>query len=119
LANLEWVALPFSFYGLHGRPGIMYGSYSLIQTFSFHPIGWVWWVLFGLQVFAGLTVFVGTVAPERIVRIITFALPAVGLLLLDAYVALRWGAPSLWEMYTLGAFPGILLLGSGICDAKQ
>ena len=97
----------------------MYGSYSLIQTFSFHPIGWVWWVLFGLQVFAGLTVFVGTVAPERIVRIITFALPAVGLLLLDAYVALRWGAPSLWEMYTLGAFPGILLLGSGICDAKQ
>lgn len=119
LANLEWVVLPFSSYGLHGRPGILYGSYSLIQTFSFHPTGWVWWALVGLQVFAGLTVVVGTVAPERIVRVITFALPAIGLLLLDAYIALRWGAPSLWKMYALGAVPGILLLGSGICNARQ
>ena len=119
LANFEWVVLPFSFYGLYGRPGILYGSYSLIQTFSFHPTGWVWWALVGLQVFAGLTVVVGTVAPERIVGIITFALPAIGLLLLDAYIALRWGAPSLWKMYALGAVPGILLLGSGICNANQ
>ena len=119
LANLEWVVLPFSFYGMRGRPGILYGSYSLIQTFSFHPIGWVWWVLFGLQVFGILTASTGAVAPERIVRIITFALPAIGLLLLDVYIALRWGDPSLWEMYTLGAVPGILLLGSGVCHAKQ
>jgi hypothetical protein len=119
LANFEWVVLPFSFYGLYGRPGILYGSYSLIQTFSFHPTGWVWWALVGLQVFAGLTEVVGTVAPDRIVRIITFAIPAIGLLLLDAYIALRWGAPSLWKMYALGAVPGILLLGSGICDARQ
>ena len=119
LANFEWVVLPFSFYGLYGRPGILYGNYSLIQTFSFHPTGWVWWALVGLQVFAGLTEVVGTVAPDRIVRIITFALPAIGLLLLDAYIALRWGAPSLWKMYALGAVPGILLLGSGICDARQ
>ena len=116
LANFEWVVLPFSFYGLHGRSEILYGSYSLIQTFSFHPTGWVWWALVGLQVFAVLTVVVGTVAPERIVRIITLALPAIGLLLLDAYIALRWGAPSLWKMYALGAIPGILLLGSGLCD---
>jgi hypothetical protein len=119
LANFEWVVLPFSFYGLYGRPEILYGSYSLIQTFSFHPTGLVWWALVGLQVFAGLTVVLGTVAPERIVRIITFALPAIGLLLLDAYIALRWGAPSLWKMYALGAVPGILLLGSGICNARQ
>lgn len=118
LANLEWVILPFSFYGLHGRPGILYGSYTLIQTFSFHPVGWVWWALVGLQVFAILTVAADTVAPERIVRVITFALPAIGLLLLDAYIALRWGAPSLWKMYTLGAVPGILLLGSGVCHAR-
>jgi hypothetical protein len=119
LANLEWVVLPFFSYGLHGRPGILYGSYSLIQTFSFHPTGWVWWALFGLQVFAGLTVVVGTVAPERIVRILTFALPAIGLLLLDAYIALRWGDASLWKMYAIGAVPGILLLGSGICNTRQ
>lgn len=118
LANLEWVILPFSFYGLHGRPGILYGSYSLIQTFSFHPVGWVWWALVGLQVFAVLTLAADTVAPERIVRVITFALPAIGLLLLDAYIALRWGAPSLWKMYTLGAIPGMLLLGSGVCHAR-
>jgi hypothetical protein len=116
LANLEWVVLPFSFYGMRGRPGILYGSYSLIQTFSFHPTGWVWWVLFGLQVFGILTASTGAVAPERIVRIITFALPAIGLLLLDAYIALRWGDPSLWKMYAIGAVPGILLLGSGLCD---
>ena len=118
LANLEWVILPFSFYGLHGRPGILYGRYSLIQTFSFHPVGWVWWALVGLQVFAILTLAADTVAPERIVRVITFALPAIGLLLLDAYIALRWGAPSLWKMYTLGAIPGMLLLGSGVCHAR-
>ena len=118
LANLEWVILPFSFYGLHGRPGILYGRYSLIQTFSFHPVGWVWWALVGLQVFAILTLAADTVAPERIVRVITFALPAIGLLLLDAYIALRWGAPSLWKMYTLGAIPGMLLLGSGVCYAR-
>jgi hypothetical protein len=116
LANIEWVVLPFSFYGLLGRPRVLYGSYSLIQTFSFHPLGWVWWVLFGLQIFGILVASTGTVAPERIVRVITFALPAIGLLLLDTYFALRWGAPSLWKMYAIGAVPGILLLGSSLCN---
>jgi hypothetical protein len=119
LTNIEWVILPFSFYGLRGRPGVLYGRYTLLQTFSFHPIGWVWWVLVGLQVFAILAVAAGAVGRERIVQVITFALPAIGLLLLDVYIALRWGDPSLWEMYALGAVPGILLLGSGGCHAKQ
>jgi hypothetical protein len=119
LTNIEWVMLPFSFYGMHGRPGVLYGRYTLLQTFSFHPIGWVWWVLVGLQVFAILAVVAGALGRERIVMVITFALPAIGLLLLDVYIALRWGDPSLWEMYTMGALPGILLMGSGVCHAKQ
>jgi hypothetical protein len=119
LTNIEWVILPFSFYGLHGRPEVLYGKYTLLQTFSFHPIGWVWWVLVGLQLFAILAVVAGAVGRERIVTVITFASPAIGLLLLDVYIALRWGDPSLWKMYALGAVPGILLLGSGICDARQ
>jgi hypothetical protein len=120
LANLEWVTLPFSFYGLSGRSRILYGQYTLVQTFSFHPIGRLWWALVGLQAFAVLAVSAGVVVGlRRALRLGVFLLPAVGLLLLDVYVAYRWGAFSMWLMYLIGAIPSLLLAGSGACFLRS
>lgn len=117
LANFEWVILPFSFYGLSGRSRILYGQYTLLQTFSFHPAGWVWWILLGLQVFAVLAIVAGIlIGLGRVSRSVVFLLPAIGLLMLDSYIALRWGAFSLWPMYVIGAIPGVLLVVAGACS---
>lgn len=119
LSNLKWVTLPFYFFGLRGRSGVIYGSYTLLQTFSFHPAGIVWWVLLGLQVFMTLAVAAGALGQDRTVRLLGFGLLAIALLMLDAYVAVRWNAISLWKMYAIGTVPGILSLGSGICHSKS
>ncbi len=120
LANLEWVTLPFSFYGLVGRSRILYGQYTLIQTFSFHPTGWLWWTLFGLQAFAVLAAAAGALTGlRRAVSLGVFLLPAIGLLLLDVYVALRWETFSMWPMYLIGAMPSLLLAGSAACFLRS
>ena len=120
LVNLAWVALPFSFYGLGGRSRILYGQYTLLQTFSFHPIGWLWWILLGLQAFAVLAVAAGVLTGlRRALRLGVFLLPAIGLLLLDAYVAFRWGTLLLWPMYVIGVIPSLLLAGSGACYLRS
>jgi hypothetical protein len=119
LSNLEWVTLPFYFFGLRGRSGVIYGRYTLFQTFSFHPAGVVWWVLLGLQVFMTLAIFAGSIGRDRALSLLSLGLPAIALLMLDAYVAVRWNAIWLWKMYVIGAFPGILLLGSGILHSKS
>lgn len=120
LVNLEWVALPFSFYGLGGRSRILYGQYTLLQTFSFHPIGWLWWILLGLQAFAVLAVAAGVLTGlRRALRLGVFLLPAIGLLLLDAYIAFRWGTLLLWPMYVIEVIPSLLLAGSGACYLRS
>lgn len=120
LVNLEWVTLPFSFYGLGGRSRILYGQHTLIQTFSFHPTGWLWWTLFGLQAFAVLAAATGVlIGLSRALRLGVFLLPAVGLFLLDVYVAFRWGTLSMWLMYLIGVIPGLLLAGSGACFLRS
>ena len=120
LLNSVWVTLPFSFYGLRGRSGVLYGRYTLLQTFSFHPTGWVWWTLVGLQVFAVLTVASGVSASlSRFLRLSLLITPAIGLLLLDAYIAYRWGTPALWTMYVIGALPSLLLMCAAACYAKS
>lgn len=120
LANFMWVTLPFYFYGLRGRSGVLYGQYTLLQTFSFHLSGWVWWALVGLQVFATLTIVTGVSAGHgRAFRVSIFAVPAMALLLLDAYVAYRWGTLALWTMYVIGALPSLLLTCAGARYAKS
>lgn len=119
LVNLGWASLPFYAYGLRGRSGLLYGRYTLLQTFSFHPVGWLWWTLVGLQVFAMLVVAANAVGLNRIVRLVCLMVPAIGLLLLDAYIALRWGTLRLWTMYSIGALPGLLLVASGACYTRQ
>jgi hypothetical protein len=118
LVNLGWVNLPFYFYGLRGRSGIIYGAYTLAITFSIHPIGWLWWILIGLQVFATLLVVVKIQRLSSIFRFGVFALPGLLQLLLVLFIADRFGTLGLWSMYALGLFPGILLLGAGACFAK-
>ena len=116
VVNLEWVTLPFSLYGLGGRSRILYGQYTLLQTFSFHPTGLLWWILIGLQTFAVLAAATGAlIGLRRALRLGVFLLPAIGLFLLDAYIAFRWGALILWPMYVIGAVPSLLLAGSGAC----
>jgi len=120
LANLEWVTLPFSFYGLVGRSRVLYGQYTLMQTFSFHPTGWLWWTLFGLQAFTVLAAASGVlIGLSRALRLGVFLLPAVGLFVLDVYVAFRWGTPSMWLMYLIGVIPSLLLAGSAACFLRS
>jgi len=120
LLNSFWVALDFYFYGLRGRSSVLYGRYTLLQTFSFHPTGWVWWTLVGLQVFAVLTVASGVIdSLSRVLRLALFTIPAIGLLLLDAYIAYRWATPALWTMYVIGALPSLLLMCAAVCYAKS
>jgi hypothetical protein len=108
-----WVSIPFSGYGLGGRSRILYGHLTLLQTFSFHPLGWLWWILLGLQVFAALALAAGVLSSrDRLVGLCVFGMPAAGLLLLDFYIAYRWAAIALWTMYVTGAIPGVLLLFS-------
>lgn len=118
-ANLEWVNLPFSFYGLHGRSGVLYGEYTLLQTFYFHPAGGLWWVLIGLQVFAVLVIVTNVTGLGTEFKMTLLTVPAIGLLMLDLYIGHRWGTLALWSMYVMGAIPGLLLIGSGICYAKS
>jgi hypothetical protein len=120
LANLEWVTLPFSFYGLVGRSRVLYGQYTLMQTFSFHPTGWLWWTLFGLQAFTVLAAASGVlIGLSRALRLGVFLLPAVGFFVLDVYVAFRWGTPSMWLMYLIGVIPSLLLAGSAACFLRS
>lgn len=120
LLNSVWVVLPFYFYGLRGRSGVLYGQYTLLQTFSFHPTGWVWWTLVGLQVFAVLTVASGVSGSlSRVLRLSLLIIPAIGLLLLDTYIAYRWGTLALWTMYVIGALPSLLLMCAAACHAKS
>jgi hypothetical protein len=119
LSNLEWATLPFSFYGLRGRSGVLYGDYTLLQTFSFHPSGWIWWALLGLEVFATLMIAADAAPSDLGVAVSIFVLPGIGILSLDAYIAYRWGTLELWRMYVLGAVPALLLLGSGACYTKS
>jgi hypothetical protein len=118
LANLEWVSLSFSFYGLRGRPGVLYGEYTLLQTFYFHPTGYFWWGLMGLQVFATLLAVFG-VRLTLLARLIIFMIPAVGLFALDLYFVLRGGTLNLWSMYAVGVIAPFLLVGSGFCYARS
>ena len=117
LVNLEWVNIPFSSYGLRGQSAIFYGTYTLYITFSFHPVGWVWWTVIGLQIFAFMVVVMNIVALNRIIRFSIFALPAILLFSLDVFIADRFGTISLWPMYALGIIPSALLLISGVCYA--
>jgi len=119
LANLYWVSLPFSFYGLRGRSGVLYGEYTLFETFYFHPVGQVWWVLLGLQVFAAVVALANVRGLKPVVRLLIFGVPAVGLLLLDLYIALRWSTLVFWSMYALGVVSGLLSVGAGACYAKS
>ncbi len=120
IVNFVLVTLPFYFYGLRGRSGVLYGQYTLLQTFSFHPSGWVWWALLGLQVFVTLTLATGVLARHgRAFTLSLFVIPAMGLLLLDAYIAYRWGTLALWTMYAMGALPSLLLMCAGACYAKS
>lgn len=118
LINLVWVSLPFSFYGLRGRSGIIYGIYTLFTTFSIHPVGLLWWTLIVFQVFASVLVVGNVLNVGPILRFGTQGLPGILQLLLDVYVAGRWATMELWAMYAIGAFPGLLLLASGACYAK-
>jgi hypothetical protein len=118
LVNFWWANLPFYSYGLSGRSGIIYGAYTLAITFSIHPIGRLWWVLIGLQVFATLLVVVKIADLRSIVRFGVFALPALVQVLLVLFIADRFGTLRLWSMYALGLVPGILLFGAGACYAK-
>jgi hypothetical protein len=118
LANLEWVSLPFSFYGLRGRPGVLYGEYTLLRTFYFHPTGYFWWGLMGLQVLATLLA-VFNARLSLLARLIVFIIPAAGLLALDVYFVLRGGNLNLWSMYAVGVVAPLLLVGSGFCYAKS
>jgi hypothetical protein len=118
VANLEWVSLPFSFYGLRGRSGVLYGDYTLLQTFYFHPSGRVWWVLFVVQVFLVLLIALDAPALGSGWRLVIFGLPSLGLLLLDVYIAQRWDALGLWSMSAVGAIAVFLLAGSAVCYTK-
>ena len=99
---------------------MLYGRYTLLQTFSFHPTGWVWWTLVGLQVFGVLTVASGVMGSlSRVLRLSLFIIPAIGLLLLNAYIAYRWGTPTLWTMYVIGVLPSLLLMCAAASYAKS
>jgi hypothetical protein len=118
LVNVEWVSLPFSFYGLAGRPGVLYGDYSLLLTFYFHPSGYFWWLVVGLQVFATfLVLFCLDLQP--VFRILVFIIPAGGLLLLDAYFILRSATLDLWGLFALGLVAPLLLIATGFCYTKS
>lgn len=119
LANLEWVTLPFSFYGLRGRSGVLYGEYTLLQTFHFHYSGIFWWLIIGLQVFSALIVGMNLSTLRAESKIVLFLLPAIMLLLLDIYVMQRWNAPVLWTMYAIGVVPALILIASGLCYTKS
>jgi len=99
---------------------VLYGRYTLLETFSFHPTGWVWWTLVGLQVFTLVVVASGVIGGlSRAPRVTIFMIPAIGLLLLDAYIAYRWGTLTLWTMYVIGALPGLLMMCASACYAKS
>jgi len=118
LANLEWVNIPFSSYGLRGPSAIFFGTFTLYITFSFHPAGWVWWTAIGLQAFATMIVLMNSAELHSIIRFFIFALPAILLFSLDVFIADRFGTISLWPMYALGIIPSALLLISGACYAR-
>lgn len=99
---------------------MLYGQYTLLQTFSLHPTGWVWWTLVGLQVFAVLAVASSVSgSPSRVLRLSLLMIPAIGLLVLDGYIAYRWGTLALWTMYMIGALPGLLLMCAAACYTKS
>jgi hypothetical protein len=118
LANYEWASIPFSFYGLRGRSGVLYGDYTLLQTFYFHPLGRVWWVVVGLQVFVVLLIALGVTTSRPIAEVGIFGPPSLGLLLLDIYIAERWDILGLWSMFAVGLVAVFLLALSAVCYSK-
>lgn len=73
-----------------------------------------------MQAFSVLAVAAGVlIGLRRALRVGVFLLPAIGLVLLDAYVAFRWGTLLLWPMYVIGVIPSLLLAGSGACYLRS
>lgn len=110
VVNAVWVSLPFSFYGLMGRPKILFGQLTLLETFLLpHPLLVPWGLATALQVASLLLPLAPYTAATRTAAIATNTLSGIALVALSLQLVAKWRVTTLWPMYLTGFATALLM----------
>ncbi len=106
--NWIWVNLPFSFMGLRGRQAVLFGDFTLLQTFLLpHPYLALWITGFLSQAVSTALLLPANVGSKRYVGILLI-FSGVMTTTLTMLIMWRWlFSPNLVMMYTLGLVCGL------------
>ncbi|MEM4290352.1 MAG: hypothetical protein QXQ48_08825 [Nitrososphaerota archaeon] len=114
IVNWIWVNLPFSSMGLRGRQGVLFGDFTLLQTFLLpHPYLVLWVTGFILQAVSTVLLLLTSVGPKRYVGILLMS-SGVVTTILATLIMWRWlFSFNLFVMYALGLLSGLTPIALG------
>lgn len=114
VVNWVWVNLPFSSMGLRGRQAVLFGDYTLLQTFLLpHPYIAFWAIGFLLHAVSTVLLLLTSVGLKRYVGILLI-LSGFMTTTLAVLVMWRWlFSSNLVLMYALGLLSGLTPIALG------